>query len=184
MKIFFELVYFIFPLLFAGLLHHLVIIKYNLFPYLSMPIDCNWRFIGKPLFGKSKTWRGVLLVPLLSGVGSLIISQILLVPTILHPFFTGLLLGVGYSISELPNSFIKRRLDIPAGEKANTKYHIFFLVLDQTDSIIGSILILLLIYPASFTLCISILIIGTLLHFAVDQYLFKHGYKKLRKNRE
>jgi len=182
MKIVNEIIYFVFPLLFAGLIHHLVIIKYNLLPFLSKPIDCGKYFNSRPLFGKSKTWRGLLSVPILSGIGSLIISQIVIIPVTLPAFLIGFLLGAGYAIAELPNSFIKRRFDIQAGEKARNRFRILFLVLDQIDSVIGSILMLLLIYPATFILCLYILIIGGLLHLSVDLYLYKYGYKKLKNN--
>jgi CDP-diglyceride synthetase len=182
MKIFTEVIYFIFPLLLAGLVHHLIIIKYNLFSFLSKPIDNNTNYKGKPLFGKSKTWRGFIIVPILSSIGSIIISYIIPIQTNLPPFLVGLLLGFGYAIAELPNSFIKRRLNIQAGEKTYNKFFNFFLIFDQIDSVIGSILVLLFIYPASLTLCLLILIIGGLLHLFVDLYLYKYGYKQLRKN--
>lgn len=177
-----EIIYFVFPLLFAGLIHHLVIIRYNLFSSISKPIDCNRYFRGKPLLGKSKTWRGLLMVPILSGIGSLVISHIVPAPVIPYPVLIGFLLGAGYAIAELPNSFIKRRLSIQAGERAPNKFRTFFLILDQTDSVIGAILAMALIYPASFTLCVSILIIGSLLHLLLDFYLHRYGYKKLRNN--
>ncbi len=180
MKIVNEIIYFIFPLLFAGLVHHLLVIRYNLLSFLSKPIDCNQHFKGKPLLGKSKTWRGILVVPTLSGIGSLIISQIIITPITLQPFWVGFLLGTGYAVAELPNSFIKRQFNIQPGEKAQ-KFRIYFSVLDQIDSVIGAIIMMLLIYPASTILCISVLIIGSLTHFAVDIYLHNHGYKKFRK---
>jgi len=182
MKIISEITYFIFPLLFAGLIHHFVVIKYNLFTFLAKPIDSDKYFNSRPLLGKSKTWRGLLLVPILSSIGSVIISYLVPMPITLNPVWVGLLLGFGYAIAELPNSFLKRRFDIQAGQKANNKSRVFFLVLDQIDSVIGAIIIMLLIYPASLILCISILIIGSLLHLTVDFCLYKYGYKKSRDN--
>ncbi|MFA6295511.1 MAG: CDP-archaeol synthase [Candidatus Paceibacterota bacterium] len=182
MKTVSEIIYFISPLLFAGLIHHLVIIRYNLFSFLSKPIDHNLHFKGKPLLGKYKTWRGIILVPILSGVGSLIISQIVVIPLSLQTFWVGFLLGVGYTIAELPNSFIKRQLNVKAGEKSENKFRNTFLILDQVDSVAGAIIVMLFIYPASVMLCVSVLLIGSLLHFTVDLYLYKYGYKKLRNN--
>jgi len=182
MKIFNEIVYFIFPLLFAGVIHHLIIIKFDLFSFLSKPIDNNINFKGKPLLGKSKTWRGLILVPILSSMGSLIISQIIPIQTNLHPLLVGLLLGLGYAIAELPNSFIKRRLNIQAGEKSCNKFYNLFLFLDQTDSVIGAVIILFFIYPTNPNLYLLILIIGSLLHLGIDQYLYRYGYKQLIKN--
>lgn len=182
MNIAHEIMYFVFPLLFAGLLHHLVVIRYNLFPFLAKPIDCNRQLRGQPLLGTSKTWRGLLAIPLLSAIGSLIISHIVRVPVTLSPLWVGFLLGAGYAIAELPNSFIKRRLGIRAGEEAPRAFRIFFLIFDQIDSVLGAIFAMVLIYPASFTLCVSILIVGGLLHLVVDFYVRTYGYKKLRNN--
>jgi CDP-diacylglycerol--serine O-phosphatidyltransferase len=179
MKILAEIVYFVFPLLFAGLIHHLIIIKYNLFSFLAIPIDRNIRYNNKPIFGKSKTWRGLLIVPIFSSIGCLIVSYLVTAPTTLNPLFTGLLIGFGYAVAELPNSFIKRQLSINSGEKENNRAYGVFLLVDQIDSVVGAIIILLVIYPASFILCLSILIIGGLLHFSIDSYLHKYGYKKL-----
>lgn len=184
MKIVNEIIYFVFPLLFAGLIHHLVIVRYNLFSFISKPIDHDWYFKGKPLFGKNKTWRGILTVPILSSIGSLTISHIVPISTTLHPALVGLLLGLGYAIAELPNSFIKRRLNIQAGEKSKDKFRIFFLVIDQIDSVIGAILVMLLIYPASFVLCVLIFIIGSSLHLLIDIYLYRHNYKKLNSDQK
>jgi hypothetical protein len=182
MKIISEFIYFIFPLFFAGLIHHFVIIKYNLFSFLTKPIDGNKYINGKPLLGKSKTWRGLVLVPILSSVGSVIISHIIPISITLNPIWVGLLLGFGYAIAELPNSFIKRQLNIQAGQKASNKFRIFFLIFDQIDSVIGAIVVMLLIYKSSILLFLSILILGSLLHLIVDFCLYKYGYKKSRNN--
>lgn len=184
MKIINEIIYFVFPLLFAGLIHHLVIIKYNLFSFLYKPIDNNFNYKNIPLLGKSKTWRGLVMVPILSSIGSLIISYFIPIQINLPPLLVGLLLGLGYSIAELPNSFIKRRLKIKSGEKTYNKFFNLFFILDQIDSVTGSVLVLLFIYPVSFNLCLLILIIGSLLHLSVDIYLNQYGYKKLRNNQQ
>jgi hypothetical protein len=175
-----EIIYFVFPLLFAGLIHHLLIIRYNLFSFIAKPIDGSRLFQGRILLGKSKTWRGLIVVPVFSGLGSLIISQTVLVQTILEPFWTGLIIGLGYAIAELPNSFIKRRLNMPIGQRVQNKFSLIFLIFDQTDSVIGAILAMLIIYPASLRLCLYVLIIGSFLHLLVDLYLHNFGYKKLR----
>lgn len=173
-----EIIYFIFPLLFAGLIHHLIIIKYNLFSSISKPIDRGLLFYGNPLLGEAKTWRGLIAVPLLSCIGSLIISQIISIPILLNPALVGLLLGTGYALAELPNSFIKRRLTIPASKKSKKSYALFFLIFDQIDSVLGATIVMILLYKANSILLFSVITIGGLLHFFVDTYLYKHGYKK------
>jgi hypothetical protein len=180
MKIINEIIYFVFPLLFSGLIHHFIIIRYNLLNFLAKPIDNGYNFRGKPFLGRSKTWRGILVVPVLSSIGSLIISQAISIPTILHPAWVGFLLGLGYATAELPNSFLKRQLGIPASKQVHDKAGVFFLIVDQIDSVLGAIIIMILIYPAGLALCLLVLIIGGLLHLLVDSYLHRYGYKILR----
>lgn len=174
-----EIAYLIAPLAFAGLIHHLVIIKYNLFGFLAKPIDGGKLLNKKPVLGRAKTWRGMLAVPLLAGIGSLVISRFISVPAAVSPPLVGFITGLGYSIAELPNSFVKRRLNIEPGKKKWGALGNFFSFFDQVDSVLGAILFLLFIYPASLVLCIWLFIIGSSLHFLIDLYLYKHGYKRI-----
>lgn len=182
MQTLYEIIYFIFPLLFAGIIHHLIIIKYNLFSTLAKPIDNNFYFKGNPLFGKAKTWRGLIIVPLASGVGSFFLSQVISIPIAHNPALVGFLLGFGYAIAELPNSFIKRRLTIPASKKSKAGYAFIFLILDQIDSVLGSTLVMIILYPSTIVLIVSVILIGGFLHFSIDTFLYKHGYKKMLHN--
>ena len=181
MQIVNEIIYYIFPLLFAGLIHHLVIIQYNWFAFISKPIDGSRYFRGNPLLGESKTWRGLLAVPILSSFGSLAISRLMPIATVLPPLLVGFLLGLGYALAELPNSFIKRRFGIQPGGKANNKLRSLFLTLDQIDSVLGAILVVSLIERKGFILYLSMFIIGSLLHLAADLYLRRYGYKQFKK---
>ena len=95
-------------------------------------------------------------------------------------FWAGCILGLGYSLGELPNSFLKRRLKIKSGcaEKLTNKTKILFLVLDHIDSIIGSICGLYIIYFPDLELVILLFITGSLLHFKINKILLKYSYKK------
>lgn len=75
---------------------------------LSCALDGGARFIdGRPLFGASKTWRGLLL--------SIVVTTA--VPPLLDlDFASGLLVGTGAMTGDLLSSFTKRRLGIePSG---------------------------------------------------------------------
>ena len=48
-----------------------------------------------------------------------------------------ILLGIGMTFGELPNSFLKRQLEIPPGRKKKGPLGILFFVFDQVDLIIG-----------------------------------------------
>jgi CDP-2,3-bis-(O-geranylgeranyl)-sn-glycerol synthase len=69
------------------------------------PVDFGLRlFDGRPLFGRSKTWRGLLAALAAAVVGAVAFG--------LSPE-TGVWLGVGAMSGDLLSSFAKRRLGIP-----------------------------------------------------------------------
>ncbi|MEJ2653222.1 MAG: CDP-archaeol synthase [Gammaproteobacteria bacterium] len=74
------------------------------------PVDAGKHFIdGKPLFGATKTWRGILAAWLPTG----------LVAWLMHlPFMTGSLIALGAMLGDLLSSFIKRRLGMPSSSMA------------------------------------------------------------------
>jgi hypothetical protein len=74
------------------------------------PVDAGKHFIdGKPLFGATKTWRGILAAWILTS----------LVAWILHlPFMTGFLIALCAMLGDLLSSFIKRRMGMPSSSMA------------------------------------------------------------------
>lgn len=115
--------------------------KTAVFEYLNYPISVR-------LFGKNKRWRGLVSLPIAHLISvwffqrleiSLDISfdKIILLSS-LNAFWYGLLVGFVFNLSELPNSFVKRRLNIPPGaERSSTFYWI-----DHMDSTYGVLLVL------------------------------------------
>ena len=61
---------------------------------------------GRPLFGISKTWRGVICSIVLSALGG---------AWLLHSMALGVLIGLGAMAGDLFSSFLKRRLGKPSG---------------------------------------------------------------------
>ena len=168
-----EILAIILPLFLAGVLHHFFVIKYNLCSILAVPLDQ-----GRNVFGNNKTWRGIIVMTVLSGGLFWMESFIFPLEFKVSVFIGGCFLGVGYSLGELPNSFLKRRLKISPGQLPEGKIKILFLILDHTDSVLGCLLMLFWIYDLNFALTISLLIFGGVLHFLVNQVLCKWGYKK------
>ena len=71
----------------------------------AWPVDGGARFWdGRPLFGASKTWRGVLGAVLLTGTAAALIG---------FPFWLGAVFGGSAMCGDLFSSFIKRRLGVP-----------------------------------------------------------------------
>jgi hypothetical protein len=121
---------YILPLLLANIMH-MFLVKAAVLQNLAIPVSQ-----GK--FGKNKTWRGFILIPLLTGIFASILALMFpLVKPLIHVFFYGILLGLVYALSELPNSYFKRRSGITEGTKgANTKWR--QLIIDKTDSLLGT----------------------------------------------
>ncbi len=106
-------------------------------PSLKVPIN-------EALFGKNKTWRGVVVMPLVTIPGALLLGMLggvqpgSLSSSLPDVSLTllGLCLGLGYVILELPNSYLKRKLGIPPGG-APDQGAFWFIAMDQLDSAIG-----------------------------------------------
>jgi CDP-2,3-bis-(O-geranylgeranyl)-sn-glycerol synthase len=90
----------------------------------------------------------------------------------------GLAAGLGFMAGELPNSFLKRQLDIAPGEAARgTIAGPVFFALDRVDSLLGMLLALAAVAPVPpWTLAI-ILAVGPLLHGAFSVLTFRLGGK-------
>ena len=64
---------------------------------------------GYRLLGDSKTWRGVVLAPLATGVGAVLVGL---------PVWSGAVVGVAAMLGDVLSSFIKRRLGVPPSGRA------------------------------------------------------------------
>ncbi len=99
--------------------------------------------------------------------------------TILFNLMLGILLGLGYALSELPNSFLKRRLDIEPGKTISGFKKIFFIFLDQADSVFGCTLVVAMFYPMSIVFYLMYVLVGSATHLIMNMLLY---FMKLRKN--
>lgn len=143
-----KILIFAIPVTFAAILH-MVAVRFNLFSSLKIPLDFGKSYKGRRIFGDSKTYRGVVLMMLLSILGVYFLKLLCyLFPEVdalnimrFHQFpgfFYGTLFGLGYTLAELPNSFLKRQKGIPEGKPGN----ILNILLDQLDSVAGCLLLL------------------------------------------
>jgi CDP-diglyceride synthetase len=87
-----------------------VIAKQILRDRFSAPLDLNKTFIdGKPIFGRSKTIRGLLISIIVTAAGA---------PLLGLGFQIGLLAGTTAMAGDLCSSFVKRRLGLPPSSRA------------------------------------------------------------------
>ncbi len=88
-------------------------------------------------------------------------------------------MGLAYVLFELPNSFIKRRMDIPSGKTVSgTKGRIFFLI-DQVDSLFGVAAVFAALYPMPLWQYFLYILLGAVTHIAVNSILYA---AKIRRN--
>lgn len=165
-----------FPILLSGILHMLVV-RFDMLTYFKKPIHIKW-------FGENKTWRGILVMPLLSVLGvELAKWQETYAPNKINfsdqsSLLVGCSLGLAYVIFELPNSWIKRRLGIKPGE-LSLKHAWFFAILDQADSAIGCGLVYVYFLELSWPHYVILVLGGTIIHLIVNYLLY---LLKIRRN--
>jgi len=173
---------------------NMAFVKAPLLSGLSRPMDGGVRLNdGKRMFGDNKTWKGffgmiAITAICLATAGWLAanfpdIQRLSLIPfeEFKSPFnvwFFGALWGLAYVLAELPNSFLKRRIDIPPGENARGVKGLLFLVLDQADSVIGCVIVLPLIASITWPDAITLIILGSIIHYLTNLGLFAVRLKK------
>ena len=164
------------PVVIGGSLHMLVVAR-NWLPMLKIPV-C------RRVFGVNKTWRGFVVMPLLTGVGAVVLAPLYprLAPDWIHQvgiagwLLLGACLGLAYVLAELPNSFVKRLMGAPPGTLPESN-RVLFTAFDQLDSALGMSLALGLL-GYNWPLCILFLATFPLTAVLVKQVLYKLRLKQ------
>jgi len=163
----------------------------------NVPIDFGKNFIDKKrIFGDNKTWKGLILSTILCALVSIIWGLICrYIPiigehnwlymynenTILFNVLVGALYGLAYALFELPNSFLKRRLDIKPGHTIKTngiKKKIFFII-DQIDSGIGTTLVLWCFISMTVIEYFQAIVLFGIVHYLIVRVLY---YLKMKES--
>lgn len=174
------------PLILAGIIN-MVFTKTKLYRKNKCPIDLGKNFIdGKRLFGDNKTYIGFISMILFCIIFQVIWSIIckylgfennnelyfIYENTIHFNILIGFLFGFTYMICELPNSFIKRRINIMPGKTDKGIKGIIFFVIDQIDSLIGVFFVLMLFNGMSLSRYLLYLFVGALTHISINLLLY------------
>lgn len=181
------------PTVLAGIFN-MVWCKLPVMRFARVPIDGGRNFTdGRRIFGDSKTWKGLLGYVMLNLLFAILWGEVCRTAR-LEPwnFFyinhenrlgynvlVGILLGLGYSLFELPNSFLKRRLDISQSKQISGARKVFFVFLDQADSVFGVALVVWLFYDLGIGLYLLYVLVGAGTHILLNMMLY---FMKLRKN--
>ena len=181
------------PTILAGIVV-MIWCKLPILPIFAYPIDGGKNFIdGRRIFGDNKTWKGLLGYVLFNMIFTVLWGFIISGKgaetldffyqhnenSLSYNLMIGILLGLGYSLFELPNSFIKRRLDIRPGKTLTGPTKAFFVFLDQADSLFGVALVVWLFFPLGILLYLAFIVVGAATHLLLNMMLY---FMKLRKN--
>lgn len=156
------------------------------------PIDRGRSIGGKRILGDNKTWIGFLSMIAISSITHVIWGGIIKwlgwshksdyyntkKNKLTYNLFLGSLNGFIYMISELPNSFIKRRLNIESDKRSHGLKGIIFFIIDQIDSIIGIAVMIKKLGNTSWKRCGEYIYLGGFVHLGVNMILYKFHVRK------
>lgn len=177
------------PVILAGLTH-VVVIKCKLLPGLAaIRLDGGLKLRGRALFGANKTLRGAIVMIAASVLWMILVdaiqrglgldSSLRFIPySQLSSVQLGLLLGLGYIIGELPDSLIKRQLDIEPGAPAPGRFQCVFWLYDQIDSTLAMLLLLSAFRLPSLGFVLTLLVVTVIVHPAVAVIMVTLGLKR------
>lgn len=181
------------PLILAGIAN-MIFTKTKLYHMHKSPIDGGKVLAdGKRMFGNHKTWIGFfsmivfcICFQLIFGYFCNIMDMnqhcdiyIVSPNTICFNLFFGGLTGLVYMLSELPNSFIKRRLGIEDGQTAKGIKGGLFFIIDQIDSLIGVMLLVYLFSDITIGKYFFYVFLGGVTHVIINSVLY---WMKVRNN--
>lgn len=182
-----------FPIILSGILN-MIFTKTSIYKNLKKPIDCGKKMKdGKRILGDNKTWIGFISMSIIcmfcQSIWGFVCYYLNIVNrnelyiyyenNFIFNLIVGFCFGFIYMLCELPNSFIKRRLDIKPGKTVNGLKGIFFFVFDQIDSLIGVFLLLSFLSSLTFNEYLSYILLGGITHITINLILYK---LKIRRN--
>lgn len=177
-----------------GGIANMVFTKTSFYKKHNRPIDGGKKLKdGKRVFGDNKTWVGFVSMILFCIITQIFIGFLCAIfginhyndlyiginNTIINNALLGCLFGFTYMLFELPNSFIKRRLDIQPGKTKKSGVGWLFFIVDQIDSLIGIGLMMILVCKIPVLTTIGYIIFGAGLHVCTNMILYT---LKIRKN--
>ena len=125
-------------------------------------VDFGWTLAdGQPLFGASKTWRGIAAALLATAVVAALLG---------YPLETGLLVAVFAVAGDLGSSFIKRRLGMKPSSMAP--------LLDQVPESLLPALMVREIFHLDISSVLLLALIFVIIELGVSHILYKWGVRK------
>ena len=151
----------------------------------ASPIDFGVTFWRHPLFGKNKTWRGLMVMPPACAAVFYVaaITRHHLPAWLSRGMWDlspanyaqlGLVCGLAFMLAELPNSFFKRQIDVAPGMAPRRPLlAALCFVIDRLDSVVGVLLALTLLVPMSLQTWLWVLVLGPGVHWLFSVWLYR-----------
>jgi CDP-2,3-bis-(O-geranylgeranyl)-sn-glycerol synthase len=149
------------------------------------PVLLKWiPFFDKPIhkkkFGKNKTWRGLVVAPLVGGlifflqklIYSTGFTKLALIDYSGFSVLLGFLLGSGAILGDLMKSYFKRKRKIKAGKP--------WPFWDQLDFVFGALLFGGLVYVPPAETVLILLVASPLLHISINHVGYYLGIRKIK----
>jgi len=154
-----------------------VIVK-KIFNNLAFPLDFNKKINNRPVFGKHKTFRGlvfgVIFAIIITFIQFVFYDNNILVDIAIIDYsnwlLIGLLMGSGAIFGDLIESFVKRRINYKSGKP--------FVPFDQLDFVVGGLIFISPLVVLSLNKVIVILILSFILHIIVNHVAYYTGIRK------
>jgi hypothetical protein len=156
---------------------------------LLYPLDGGLHVRGRRVLGENKTVRGfVVMVPATAAAFAALSAFLATAaPTLaasLWPLSTagyaalGAWAAFGFMLGEVPNSFVKRQLDVAPGmAPASRAGAIVTFIVDRVDSIFGMLIAVAIVQPVPWMMWVYVLLIGPGIHLAFSVLLHRLGVK-------
>jgi hypothetical protein len=159
---------------------HLLVLRLRWLESLRVPLDAGATWRGRRIFGNNKTVRGAFVMIAVSTL-TMMVQGLVRLPRLEYFDYgeanlplIGMLLGAGFVLGELPNSFMKRQLGVEPGAHGGVAHA----VADQLDSVIGALLLLSLVWVAPLRVWVIGCVLGSGLHIAVNAMFVLVGVKR------
>lgn len=133
-----------------------ILVRMLLNQKLNTTVDFGFKMAdGNPVFGASKTWRGILATLLITPVVALIFN---------YPVEIGILIALGTISGDLFSSFVKRRLGMAPSSKA--------LLLDQIPESLIPVLMMIQIFNLSLLGVLLIVFVFVVIDVIITYFLY------------
>jgi hypothetical protein len=152
----------------------------------AQPLDGGVSLRGRRLFGENKTRRGFVVMVPAAAISFALLAMLAGDPAALGLWrlsvpgyaLAGAVAGFGFMAGELPNSFVKRQLDIAPGDATRGLLaSACQFAVDRVDSGLGMLLALSFVVAVPWRTAALVLIVGPFIHWTFSLVMFRLGLK-------